>query len=662
MSEESVLTTILEEILQAHQSSLDDLSYESATAQLEECRSSERPRNSRVMKVLRYEKLVLVLALELFPLGPHFHGRREFSVCWLVKSIDTVMGLYLRFIVSQAEIMKKLASDDDFPDYKTVKTTLDLSYDDSLEGLAARKKIDQWKKQITNSQGASNLATFNDIFHEIDAHAEEAFARVHYVGEKTDAYMCALGEYCDNVVASLRTKWLKGSNGPTESDDNIRQYDRITARIAVWLSPQDDASDAPTPLLSGWLLDYAWSSLNAMKEGIIEVYRWFEPLLDYYPSLHTHSHDMDDFSEVMIYNVMNSRRIAPDADAQLCRFLWENRNTLIFRLHNTMTNVSERETQRDRPRDRTQINDAFDKLPTYEKRAFRQLVELMKKDSKRDLRHSRVMGAFALHVTKWNWKCRKNSKRDVEPCVKAILLELRKAVTYRTAILADSFNASLRKQLEDLLVQMTEPIYYSLLHDGTKSQVWQWWDDIEIPKGIVPVTSANVEENFKSKLRRIQLRNNLEQRDQNAIDELVAYIEHMPCAKATIAEDSALCSEVAEALDTLVNALKLNGARLRHCIMGDDPDDVKAAVDIKIPKIEDLVDEKNTPMPQIAGPSSKRPRESTGSCFVPSSMFRFTATSILVSGSPAAMNKRVRRITLQVDPHFDISDDDLPGI
>jgi len=97
MAEESVLSTILESIYQAHESSPDDLSYESAKAKLVKERTSSEPRgkNSRLMKVLNYEKLVLVLALVLLPLGPHFLKRREFSLTWLAKSIDTIMGVCL---------------------------------------------------------------------------------------------------------------------------------------------------------------------------------------------------------------------------------------------------------------------------------------------------------------------------------------------------------------------------------------------------------------------------------------------------------------------------------------------------------------------------------------------------------------------------------------
>ncbi|KAG1734521.1 hypothetical protein EDB19DRAFT_1727519 [Suillus lakei] len=651
MSEESALSTLLQEILQAHlvSSPNDSSDHESAKARLAQERQRPR-RDSRFTKVLCYEKLILVLALVLLPLGQHFRGRREFSIVWLERSIDTVMGvgfirfhcnylyylvltrllftkLYLRFIVSQAEIMKKLASGDDFPDYKTVNATLERADDGGPEGVEARKQIAVWKMQITDSQDTSDLAVFNDVFYQIDAHAEEAFAHVRSdIGEKTDAYLGALDDYRHDVVKLLRTKWLEGSDDAIEANDVMRRYDRITARIAVWLSPQDDASNAPIPLLSGWLLDYAWASFNAVKEGVTEICRWFEPLLDYYPCVHGSGHEMDDKSEVMLYNVVNHviRISAPDADIQLCHFLWERRNTLIFYLHNTMTTISEKETQQDRPKDRTQIDDAFSKLPADEERAFKNLVVSMKRKdvSRGGLLYSWVEAAYAMRVTKWNWqsKALKNSKRDIEPLVKAVLLELRKVRKYRALILEDSIIASLRKQLEDALVPMMEP-NFRLHSKPVTSKTWQWWDGLEIPKDITPITSANIDETFKSKLQQIQLCNTLKQRDQNAVKELVAYVEHMACAQATTTHNSALESKVTEALNALVDAIKSNSTRLHNCTVAGHPE---SSCDVRV---ADQVDTNATPdaAPQIAGPSLKRPRAPT------------------VSGSPDARKEKRSR-------------------
>ncbi|KAG1831617.1 hypothetical protein EV424DRAFT_1372026 [Suillus variegatus] len=622
MSEESGLSAILEEILQAHLSSPNASSYESAKAKLVQERR-HIGRNSRLVKVLSYEKLILVLALVLLPLGRHFRERREFSVVWLEKSIETVMGLYLRFIVSQTDTMKKLASDDDFPDYKTVNATLEQADDNGPEGAEAQRQIGLWKMQITNSQDISDLAVFDDVFDKIDTCAEEVFSTCIH----TD--IGALKHYRHKITTMLQKKW---------QTDIMRRYDKITARIAVWLSPQDDASNAPIPLLSAWLLDYAWSSLSVVKEGVIEICRWFEPLLEYYPALHAKSHEMDDKSEVMIHNIVNHvvRIYAPDADVQLCHFLWERRNTLILHLHNTMSTISEKETQQDRPKDMAQINNAFNKLPEDEKQEFEQLLLLMKDISKGNLCFSQGRGTYAMRITKWNWgnKTLKNAKRDIEPLVKAVLLELRKARQYRTVILADSIIAGLRKQLEHILVQMMKPNFHFQLGDKfATSTMWQWWDDIEIPKGVTPITSANIHEAFKSKLQQIQL----EQRDQDAIKELVTYVKHMTCAQATTEKDSALNSEVAKTLNALVHALKSNSTRLHDCDIAMDPDlscDVRVAVQFKIPKTKDQIH-----ATILEPPSSKRHRSTT------------------VSESPGAMKKRARSSPFTISD----SDEDLVG-
>lgn len=111
MSEEPAFSTILEEIHQAHVSSSDSddglESNGSARVKLAwQARRHHAGRNSRMVKVLGYEKLILVLALVLFPLGHHFRGRREFSIAWLGRSIDTVMGVcFLRFIATMGPVV-----------------------------------------------------------------------------------------------------------------------------------------------------------------------------------------------------------------------------------------------------------------------------------------------------------------------------------------------------------------------------------------------------------------------------------------------------------------------------------------------------------------------------------------------------------------------------
>jgi hypothetical protein len=202
----------------------------------------------------------------------------------------------------------------------------------------------------------------------------------------------------------------------------------------------------------------------------------------------------------------------------------------------------------------TQLNNAFDILPGVDRGAFVELVASMKEGSKKGYYSIRGSGARAMRVTKWDWKNKaiKNWKRDGEPLVKAVVLELHKARKYRAVILADSIIAGLRKQLEDFFIPMInmDPGY----RFGGKLMIdtWQWWDGIEIPKDITPVTSAHIDETSKSKLQQIQQHNQLAQRDQDAITGLVAYVEHMACARATTTKDSALNAEVAKTLNALV--------------------------------------------------------------------------------------------------------------
>ena len=65
--------------------------------------------------------------------------------------------------------------------------------------------------------------------------------------------------------------WLK--NGPAGTYDNpiTECFNRVIVRVAVWLMLIDRDMHAPEPLLSGVMMDYAWTCFTSMKEGIAEV-------------------------------------------------------------------------------------------------------------------------------------------------------------------------------------------------------------------------------------------------------------------------------------------------------------------------------------------------------------------------------------------------------
>ena len=162
---------------------------------------------------------------------------------------------------------------------------------------------------------------------DLDRHAQTAFTECQeHLEEMTPAYIAALSSYRQDVLRSLQTTWFK--RGVKATDNDITKHlDRVMARVAIYLTPEQGAEKAPEPLLCGFMLDYAWKFMTEVDHGIAEVSivkcgwhdilmgamakvcRWFEPLLDYWRFLHPKNHRMDDWSQVMMVNVAKDPRV-----------------------------------------------------------------------------------------------------------------------------------------------------------------------------------------------------------------------------------------------------------------------------------------------------------------------------------------------------------------
>lgn len=58
-----------------------------------ELKQPDRSQNTRLTRVLHFERLMLCLVKDLLPLGDHFRRRPEFKAAWLARNIDIQMGV-----------------------------------------------------------------------------------------------------------------------------------------------------------------------------------------------------------------------------------------------------------------------------------------------------------------------------------------------------------------------------------------------------------------------------------------------------------------------------------------------------------------------------------------------------------------------------------------
>jgi hypothetical protein len=345
---EEVLSKILRSVRKAYNDAPEHERVATALHELWIQRdNTERQKNARLTKVLSYDLLILALALHLLPLGPHFRRRKEFQITWLAKSIDVVMGvsnvtyihahgpyvllqMFIQFIMFHSHILNLLASSDDFPDYATVNNVISVTSSDGTDRNASIEQLAAWRAQIYDSKANTEVTIFNDAFEDVSVFVQEEFRNIPLknVGTKDPQYINSLDNYSHFLVSKLRSKWRLATIKPSQWNGITRFHDRVVARIAVWLTPEDFVQEAPLPLLCGHLLDIAWTSLTsniaAFEEVRIrtthdtlcftytlhQVSGWFEPLLLHYRMLHRNSHAMDDKSQVMFTNLRNESRIS----------------------------------------------------------------------------------------------------------------------------------------------------------------------------------------------------------------------------------------------------------------------------------------------------------------------------------------------------------------
>jgi len=178
--------------------------------------------------------------------------------------------MYVRFVKKHVDILRLLASEDPFPDFKTVASLIDESQETTQRGAKARETLALHCNMILSSTPFTDLRIFSDVFHILNTNASTHLKNVgNDIGHMTPLYVEAIGRYADESIQSLRHVWIHGD--PKSWNNITRSQDKITARMAVWFTIPDDAIDVPLPLICEWLLDDTWNTLDSLKDAFSEV-------------------------------------------------------------------------------------------------------------------------------------------------------------------------------------------------------------------------------------------------------------------------------------------------------------------------------------------------------------------------------------------------------
>jgi hypothetical protein len=170
----------------------------------------------------------------------------------------------------RCDVLKRLGSKKEFPDYETVQRLLD---DAEAGDETAKKRVGELREMIASydAEEDGDLGMWAEVLDDLDKHAQAAFTDTQeYLEEMTPKYIVALSSYRENVLHCLQKAWFK--HGTKATDNEITAHlDRVRARVAILLMPEEGAGSAPEPLLCGFMMDYAWNFMTQVEQGIAEV-------------------------------------------------------------------------------------------------------------------------------------------------------------------------------------------------------------------------------------------------------------------------------------------------------------------------------------------------------------------------------------------------------
>jgi hypothetical protein len=179
--------------------------------------------------------------------------------------------LYVTWIETRCTTLRRLASEEPFPDYKTVEGLLEAVEGGDQDAYQQVAKLRATMAEYTEEE-QGDISIWAEVFEKVDTQTKSSLRDVtKMVGQMTPEYVMALSKYRQGIVVILKKAWQVG-NAPRGTDNKIvKHLDSVIARVLLQLTPDISQEWAPEPLLSGFMLDYVWASMMTVKAGIAEV-------------------------------------------------------------------------------------------------------------------------------------------------------------------------------------------------------------------------------------------------------------------------------------------------------------------------------------------------------------------------------------------------------
>ncbi|KAG0692330.1 hypothetical protein DFH29DRAFT_1084805, partial [Suillus ampliporus] len=551
-----------------------------------EIKGSEKEKNTRNSKILHNTSLMLCLMEDILPLGPHYRKRKELTVRWLHQAMNVSMGMYTRWMSRQADVLRLLASQDEFPKYQDTCNMIEVIAAGGKDAETTHARVVELRAQILASE-PGDFTIFSKFLPAIDNEAIKHFAKFKgALGTWDPHYETCLAQYRTSVLNLFKAAWKTKNKGGRTADELV-WLDRVMARMNLWLVPLAEIH-MPLPLMTGSVMDNVWESLEAVSEGFLETSRWFEPLIDTH-HIHTpYGHTLDDSTEALFRSVERQPGLQVSAAVNdIFTILWDARTTSLLQLHNKMSTGPMQVKMQGRPHDKKTFTYQWSIAPVSLKQSALALYNVVKPlgpqgISKLEPSDLKMNGMAGIVSTGWEWQrpsAQKNATREIQPSVNAIMLESHFADQYRPAIINNAIIGKFRTQLQNVMISRQIVTQLSLNPGGSRSgglglaaqKSWNFWDGLSVTAA---VSQSDAEMSLERQTAEVKKQERLasDRVDRDIIMKAQKSIMNLALARSHRGKKAPVSKEVADALNILADALSLSASRVRLRTLHDKDD------------------------------------------------------------------------------------------
>ncbi|KAG1835086.1 hypothetical protein EV424DRAFT_1340848 [Suillus variegatus] len=331
-----------------------------------------------------------------------------------------------------------------------------------------------------------------------------------------------------------------------------KNLDRIVARVTLHLTPELGAQCAPEPLLGAWMMNYMWEYLVRTQ-----ICHWFKPLLDHFRRIGGRWHVMDNWSTVMLSNIVNDKQIVEhDTDIAVADIIRTYRQSFMMQLNNIMHNITPQLPAR--PKDKATFDAAVAKMGENKQVLYQALLTIVMKRKQRNIINLKniageahtIASIMGLHITAWDW-----------------------ASLYHPKLLLEPWVGALRRLIEMALAEYVQPLQ-TIGRSGLETTAeWTWWDELTIsdqqadPQSII----ETIEDKSMQEQHKLEEQLMLKQTHTDVIQKLVNHVTGLACAKSLSSPDTLMSADVSIGLEYLIQGIFLNTSRSRVRELCDKP-------------------------------------------------------------------------------------------